>query len=304
MRPIFRNTALQKQFDQNGFVVADIFSTEEVAALQKIYAENKIDETSGLQLTVKNNNFELNKKIHGLTLSITQEPIQKILVNYCALYAGFIAKLPHLPNVAGLHRDPSFTDETNYTSLVAWCALTDTTEKNGALYVVRNSNKFYKGFKSFNFGKYDFSFEEGDVQRETGTMVPLKKGQGIIYDTALLHFSYQNETNEIRLVHSSLLIPEEAKVICYHHNQLRNTVDTYEVDADFLLQYYQKYIEQNDLDAPLLNRFAFEPPIQISAVQLRKEYERVNPTILKKGGPNKGIKNMFEQLIRFVKNKE
>ena len=296
MRKLFTKDSDQKQFDENGYVVIDLFSDEEVSALMKVYEDNKVDESQGLQLTIKNSDVGVNKTIHERSQAIAKAAIERVLSEHRVIYSGFIAKLPHKPNTAGVHRDPALVDETKYRSLVIWCPMIDTDEKNGALYMVRNSNQVFPGYKCFDYGKYDYKSIEEVIQKNYSSLLKMKKGQAVIYDTAILHFSYQNESPYPRVVYSSIAIPSEASLLTYHHNRERNTLDVYAADSDFLLSYYQQHIHRGDLERPLIARTDYESPISVTLEEFDKAYRAVN------GGYNPSSEPSGTSLLSRIKH--
>ncbi|MDZ4843937.1 MAG: phytanoyl-CoA dioxygenase family protein, partial [Chitinophagales bacterium] len=200
-----------------------------------------------------------------------------ILFNYDIYYAGYVTKYPHKTNISRLHQDPTFVHEEICKSLDVWSPMIPTDEKNGALHMIRNSNRFFPGYRGYTCKKYDYSDIRTEVQEKFGNIMKMQPGQAVMYDTATLHFSQQNETDDIRAACTCLVGPTEAEKIYFHHNKARNTLDVYKTDDDFIISYYRKYLNKDDLDLPLVSRTPFEPAIKVSFNEFEEIYHRYNP---------------------------
>ena len=277
MRKIFIDDNVQKQFEENGYVLMDIFSERDIDSLQGIYDGNKTGGDRGLQLSVQDKDIGVIKNINCHTQGVSQDLFKKVLLDYDIIYSGFIAKVPEKPNEAGIHRDPTFVDENRYRTMVIWTPLIDVDETNGALYMIRNTNKNDQGYRFFDYGEYVYTTDEAEIQKEFGTLIRMKRGQSLIFDTTTLHFSLKNTTDITRVALSVILKPSESDLLAYYHNKNRNTVDVYAIDQEFVLTYYQKNGDGGDLDYPLMERLPFHPPRNIGIDEFRRAYRLVNP---------------------------
>lgn len=205
---IFVNYDTELSFTQNGFVILPIDNTKILDGLDDLYRNNSVENNEGLQLSLKSNKPEQKIIIHRLASSLLRDFFSTHLLGYRPLAAGFISKIPGKENSAGLHRDPSFTDESKCRTLLFWCPLVDTDKTNGALGIIPQSNLVFNGYKGMVYGKFDFSPDEKKIQKKYGKLLHLKRGEGVIFDTALLHYSGQNYTTNPRIVFSCFLVPD------------------------------------------------------------------------------------------------
>lgn len=275
-RRVFEDDLLQAHFAEHAYCIVPLFSSSEVAQLEKIYHQNRINEQAAVEITIKNPNPELNRKIRDLMAAIAMPRINQYLDNYRMLHAGFIAKIPGKPSAIKLHQDSTFVDESQYSALNVWCPLTDVNEKNGALWIINHSNKFYSGLRGQPFKEFDFNGIGDEVIAKYGKMIPLKAGEAIIYDTALLHYSKPNITQNARLVCNVVVVPSEAPAFYYHFNSNERVLEQYEISDDFLLSYFSKFLQQGKIDAKLLNTIPITGTKKITVTEFEEQYFRYN----------------------------
>lgn len=265
MRHTFKDAATQNFFEEAGYVVLDLFAPDDIRELEKIYYANRVQKQPSLEISVWSKDYSVNKRISDLTQRIITARVHDILDDHVCLYSGFVSKVPGRPNVSKPHQDPCFVDEQKFRSVVVWVPLCAVDEHNGAMYVIKGSHKILQGYRGYTFFQYDYNEIKDEVmKRNLGKIVRLRPGQAIIYTTATFHYSFENQTDRIRIACTCLMIPREATPIYYHHNKKLNTVDVLEINQEFLLSYYGKYFGAAEMERPLLNRFAFETPVKVS----------------------------------------
>ncbi|HWB63098.1 MAG TPA: phytanoyl-CoA dioxygenase family protein, partial [Chitinophagales bacterium] len=275
-RKVFRDPVLQKQFEENSYCVVDLFTPEEVERLKEIYFDNRISEQNALEVTLKNANFEQNKKIKNLSAAVALPRVKEVLLDYRMLHSGFLAKIPGHYNEIKLHQDSGFTDETKYQALNVWCPLTDVDENNGAVWIVKHSDKFFSGIRGQPFKEYDCTDISKQVAGKLGAMVKMKAGQGLIYDVRLFHYSWQNTTSDIRVAGNLIMIPEEAIAYYYHFNKAEGVIEKYEIDDDFMMRYFTEYLPTGNIKAKLAERIATKGAKKVSYEEFEKKYHEYN----------------------------
>lgn len=285
-RQTFINPEHEANFFKHGFTIVDVPNFTVLDELENVYHAHTLSNKEGLQLTLKETASEVILNLHQQTIYLIQPFLNSILLNHKIIASGYINKLPGKNNTSGLHRDPSFTNEQEHHTLLFWCPLTNTNLENGTIGIVPNSHKLFKGYKGMVYGKYDFSNEDFEIINRYGREIELKKGQAIIFNTALLHFSKQNKTNKERLVYSCFIIPSEAKPICYHFNPQMHSIDEYYANETLLLNYYSQFVNKAELPFERINRTKFVAPEKIGF----KEFEQI---MKKKSRLWDRIKNML-----------
>lgn len=262
-RQTFINPIHESNFLRHGFAVINVPNLELLNELEMIYRSQVHSNIDGLQLSLKEIETDVILYLHQQSIVLVQPLLNSILLNHNIIASGFINKLPGKNNTAGLHRDPSFTNENEHNTLLLWCPLTNTNIENGTIGIIPDSHKLFNGYKGMVYGKYDFSNEESQIIEHFGQDIELKKGEAIIFNTALLHYSKQNKTEHDRLVYTCFIIPNEAKPICYHFNSERQSVDEYFATETLLLNYYNHFVGKGELPFELIKREKFSPPEKI-----------------------------------------
>jgi len=275
-RRVFKDDKLQAHFAEHAYCIVPLFSAGEVTELEKIYHQNRVNEQAAVEITIKNPDAGLNRKIRDLMAAIALPRINQFLDNYRMLHAGYIAKIPGKPSAIKLHQDSTFVDESLYSALNIWCPLTDVDEKNGALWIINHSNNFYSGLRGQPFKEFDFNDIGDEVIAKYGQMIPLKAGEAIIYDTALLHYSKPNITQNVRLVCNVVVVPAEAQAFYYHFDNKRKVLEQYEISDDFLLSYFSKFLQEGKIDAKLLNTIPITGSKKITVAEFEEQYYKYN----------------------------
>ena len=270
MRKTFKDDTIQKSFEAKGYAVIDFLSADDVNSLEKMYYDNRVDEQKFIEVTLWNNNYELNKKISEVTGEIISSKLKNVLDDHIALYSGYVTKIPGRPNAAKLHQDPLLVDEDNFRSVNVWSPLCEVDENNGAFYVVEGTHNLFRGNRGYTYFKYEFDDIKDEVIARFGKMVDVHPGQGVIYDHSLLHYSFDNRTDKIRIANTCFMIPSEVQPRYFHHNRSGNTLDLYEIDSHFMLTYFSA-LSAGDLERPLISRSDYVPTNKVSI----KEFEEL-----------------------------
>ena len=275
-RRVFKDDKLQRQFEENAYCIVPLLNATEVKQLENIYFENRVDEQASVEITIKNPDYELNKKIRDASASVILPRINGYLDNYRLLHSGFIAKIPGKPSAIKLHQDSTFVDEAQFAALNIWCPLTDVDEKNGALYIVEHSNRFFPGLRGQPFKEFDFNSIGDEVIAKYGKILPMRAGEAVIYDTSLLHYSKPNITSNLRLVCNAIVAPGEAQTFYYHFNNQEMILEQYEIDGDFLLLYFSKYLQTGIIEAKRLSTIPITKSTKVSVAEFEQRYQHHN----------------------------
>jgi ectoine hydroxylase-related dioxygenase (phytanoyl-CoA dioxygenase family) len=146
---------------------------------------------------------------------------------------NLIVKNPGATHESTVRRDDSMHDENEFQYRQIWIPLVDTTEQNGALYVVPRSHKFFTEQRP-QLALWPYRHLTNRLNRE---IVPLyvKAGDMIIYLDKTLHGSPNNYTNEPRPVVQGGLMHTDATPTFTRYIEESNEVVSYAADVDFYL---------------------------------------------------------------------
>lgn len=179
---------------------------------------------------------DLQRWLYEAATPIARRAIEPMLTPDAVVHAGsFAVKPPGPRSVLGMHQDVSMVDERRWRSLNAWIPLVDTTEENGALRFVLGSHRFGNLHRSLAL---PWAFEElHEVMEEHAITVHARRGDLILFDTAMIHGSPANSTPWPRAALQCLILP--GGVAVEHLRQgaetPAGTVEVHAIDPDDLL---------------------------------------------------------------------
>jgi len=154
-----------------------------------------------------------------------------------------------------IHQDWTVVDESRFCSVTIWCALQDTDGTNGAMQVIAGSHRFSDALRSPTLDD-PFRNLHAELRADLRT-VPLRAGEAIIFNQALLHASPPNMGTEPRIAVTYGLIAEEAELLFYHKNE-EGRVEQYAV-PDHFFQEYNTQIGQRPAIGALTDTFDHTP---------------------------------------------
>jgi ectoine hydroxylase-related dioxygenase (phytanoyl-CoA dioxygenase family) len=233
MKPAFRDPQLQTQYERNGFVVARLFSDEQVTLLLKLYGRYiRREEVSGLYESSRNKSYETNRIIN----EAIQEEVTlagRDLFLQSKIFGGtFMVKSHADSDVLPLHQDWSVVEEDRYTTVFVWCPLVDVAAVNGCLFVLPGSHRFFRTLRSGTYPSDRFVLPP-EVHKHTQD-VPLRAGQAVCYSDALFHGSHANNGVHDRIVVTARIMEEDGGLVYFHKANDRE-VDVYAADEEFYL---------------------------------------------------------------------
>lgn len=254
VQPVFRDAALQAQFDRDGYVhLHQFLSAGEVEALKAAYFELKPESggaMSGDETDFKNTNeitydftfidrnWEYKQKVFDRIQAAFEAHYEPILADYTPIIANFIHKGEDGGEVP-LHQNWAFTDEMKYTSVSIWVPLVDSTRENGTLEITPGSHKRFGRFRG-PMVPWELDKIKEDIIRDFMVPMDAKAGDAVILDDSVVHYSNINKTKGLRLTIQLILVPKGVPSIHYHldRNANANEVRILEVDRDFYMKFH------------------------------------------------------------------
>lgn len=146
---------------------------------------------------------------------------------------AFQIKPPSKVSELNPHQDAPVIDETKFNGLFVWIPLTDITEKNGAIYVLPKSHLIGNYQRSLNV---PWIFEPyTKLLWKYMQPIYLEKGDILCWDSALIHASSSNLSNENRIAITTTILPKNFKMIDFFKdkNTPADSVERYEVERSF-----------------------------------------------------------------------
>ena len=132
------------------------------------------------------------------------------------------------------HQDCSIIDEYTGTTTYAWMPTVDMNDENGTMYVIPGSHLWAAWQRSSQYPSWPL---KNFSQLLWDNMVPLylNKGDALLFDSALIHASGDNKTNEKRIAFNSCIIEKKAQHVQYVHDKStpKGKIEKFFVDMDY-----------------------------------------------------------------------
>lgn len=220
MRQLFHDPQLQKTFIEQGFVIVDLLSPEEVA---KIWAELENlrpddqfapDRSSSYHCTFLDTNVDYKRRTNELIAEMFQPKMDQVLVDFTILNGNFYVKPPQKGEFE-VHQNWMHIDQMKDTTCTIWCPLVEVSRNNGGVEVVPRSHKIVPDVACVHVDYYFKNFENA-LKEKYLQPLELKPGQAAIFDDGLIHWSAINQSDQPRYAIQILTYPREITPVIYY----------------------------------------------------------------------------------------
>jgi ectoine hydroxylase-related dioxygenase (phytanoyl-CoA dioxygenase family) len=240
MRQVFKAKANEESFREHGYVVVDLLGEEAVGDLWSFYTETFQTKRPVVPyarqlpyyISIFDADSAYKRRVDEQISGYVVQEIPSWLADYEVFYSNFMIKFPGDGQIEA-HQDFNFVDESQHTAFNLWCPLVDTGLQNGGLFVIPGSHQVFRTQRGPNLPKA--LTEYNDTLKKYGRLIPLRKGQAIIFDHKLVHYSPPNRTGEVRVAVQSVLTPREAPAVHYVFDAPTAKVRAYRIDKEFIL---------------------------------------------------------------------
>jgi hypothetical protein len=205
-----------------------------IQQMDEFFTANTDQNFNGWHNSLELHSPDQKAKIFEFLKNVFDEHASRYLDNYRAIAGTFVSKKSDPDSVVHLHPDWAFVNEAAFTSLNLWIPLCETDANNGALTVLKGSHKLRQSVRGMGIPS-GFKFSRNVVAKYL-TLLPMKPGWILLYDSRLLHSSAANRSGRPRTVASVSLIPSEATPL--HYLGTADGVIELEVDARFYHHYH------------------------------------------------------------------
>lgn len=296
MKPLFKSAQLQSKFEKDGFIKIPLLTKAEVNELMAAY-KTVADEHERINIpyitTSHSNDAALITRVDAMLQSVMAPAISRHLANYNLLFGNYLVKMPVAKSETSPHQDITFVDESKHLSVNIWVALQDTNKENGCMYLLKGSHAFMDTLRPTHDYKWCYENVVDEIKQNSESY-PMKAGEAIIFNHAVVHGSFSNETN----------MPRVAAVIAAYQN-----------DAE-LLHFYLPDKDKNVVQKFSMTKEAFlhfkkgcPPPKGVFLNEMSYEFKQVKANefnaLLKKHPKERNsivnsVLNLFKQSERSV----
>jgi ectoine hydroxylase-related dioxygenase (phytanoyl-CoA dioxygenase family) len=193
---IFKEDIINTQLKQNGWALIDFCNQETIESLNKKFSELlPLFNEMPLMITLLHKHRAVTQLVNDSILLELNTDLNRHFRNYKIPIAHFFVKKKSSPHI-GLHQDPMITDQAIQPSYGLWIPLIDTDENNGTLTVLDGSHGWFHPFQADTVPTSIDEIWKRLIPE--CTVLRLKKGQAVLMDNRLAHYSYPVLTNDIR----------------------------------------------------------------------------------------------------------
>jgi hypothetical protein len=222
---------------QAGFAIVPMLSEEEISQIGEFYQSHQPSGSTGFHSTHFLTDRILKREVHSFLKKIFEPHIDLRLSGFDIRFCNFMVKESGVDSIMPLHTDWTYVEENKHRSLALWCALTDTTEQNGALGVVPGSHKLPVNIRGPQIKTPFHDFNEAII-RHSGKLLEIPAGHAVIYDHRLMHYSPANLSDKRRVAINVILTPREADIKHYCVLDNPDLIHSYNVKEEhFFIEY-------------------------------------------------------------------
>lgn len=281
MRPVFKDEALQKEFEKKGYVKIRLFSEEEIQFFKDFHDSLKPDNRFNTQeknvkyhFSFLDTNKEYKHTVFNQLSQKFQPKMDEILLQYEPLVINFVQKEPGMGEVP-VHQNWNFVDETKYVSLSIWCPLVNVAEINGTLEVIEGTHNTFRHVLRSPSIPWFFTGYEQHLIKNYCKPIDVKIGEVLIFDDSLIHYSKPNNGTYNRLVIQVIAKPAEVQAKHYylHKKFLSYDVEEMDVDKNFFLN-FKYHITDKPEGALKVQKIKYKKP-KIS----KSDFDKIMQTI-------------------------
>jgi hypothetical protein len=239
MVPVFQDSLLQKDFDRKGYVLMpSLLDAPGIKVLLDLFQSYQTEYAGPFHTSHFSTDTTYKRQVHDAIAGVVFPKVAPYLHDYVALFGNFMIKNPDPDFAMDLHADWAYVDEGKFRSAAVWIPLVDTNEENGCLGIIEGSHKVTNAVRG-PLIRQSTRDNEPEWERRYGTLLPMKAGDAIIYDHALLHYSLPNKSDKVRpAINLSMAPAAAAPWTHFCQPEGANEIEVYDVsDTDFYLRY-------------------------------------------------------------------
>jgi hypothetical protein len=233
-KALFKDKELQSQFYELGYVIVPFIEEKTVHNLLSSYKTYYPEGVQGFFSTIFTNNKDHRAGVNATIKENCLDKINSLFEDYKIMFSIFIVKAPDEKSELIMHQDMTLVDESRFSGVNIWCPLIDLNAENGAIQLIPKSHRFYNTYRGSSLPNiYD------DVKQEIKQLMQpmyLKKGEAVIFDQSIIHYSPVNRSDKERPVINTFITSKEAHIqICYWDKDTYGTnVELFDQKDDFL----------------------------------------------------------------------
>ncbi len=236
--------------DKLGFCTLTVFNQGEIEQLEALYQSNfGSRDVKNLYASHNSNPIEQSLQVSNQIQNIVSNKLLQVFPDYNYFTGHFMVKAANANHEFALHQDWNIVDESKYKSYQIWIPLQPTYPANGGMFVVPGSNKFFNNYRSGSFDIPRIPFSEKFKPIVTDLIV--QPGNVLVYQNALFHGSYGNNTGDNRVVVIVNFVEKRAPTYYFHKSTTAGLAELYNITGETLIRNLTQ-LEKGNLPDTLL----------------------------------------------------
>lgn len=194
---ILTNPLKDCELVNEGYTIFPCLEDKDIKALHDYYTQFQKSQPNHFYATAHSPDFDFRKQTSDFIKNIVEPHVKNILCDYKLLGGSYVVKPGNGKGILQAHQDWNLVDEEKARSYNLWIPLIDVNEENGAVFVLPQSHTKLKTIR----GPQILSVFKNIEQKLWNYLIPLpmKAGDALLYDHALIHGSPPNKTEKDRL---------------------------------------------------------------------------------------------------------
>ncbi|MCO5249748.1 MAG: phytanoyl-CoA dioxygenase family protein [Chitinophagales bacterium] len=233
---VLKDIEAQKELSEIGFKRFDLIDNQLVDSLQDYYYSLHSPVNKGFHPSMFWKDVETKKNISDLICNALNSWVNEHFIHHRILYGNFMVKESGKESIMKLHQDWSYVDEEFGQSFAIWFPLQDLTDNNGALSMIPRSH-FSKNHHRGPGTHCPFLENQDYIIKKYGQPLYLKKGEPVVWEHHLLHYSPPNLSAFPRVAVTAIIVPKGQPIYHYFKNSGEDILYQYEVEHDFYFNY-------------------------------------------------------------------
>jgi ectoine hydroxylase-related dioxygenase (phytanoyl-CoA dioxygenase family) len=234
----FTRPDLQERFEKYGYIIVKNFlSPEEISHLWKVYHENEdVVSNRSFYISQWSDYREKKFKINDAVQKVLVPKAQTFLDDYTPVFAVMGVKHPKPDSAMYLHGDWTHVDESKFRTVNVWCPLLNITANNGAVCVIKGSNRLFNYIRGAAIPDAFHHIGEKKLDPYL-TDIYLEAGDAIMWDHAIIHGSRVNVSKDTRVAAIVNMRPAASSFYLYFAEppEQPDFIEVYEPPQDFFL---------------------------------------------------------------------
>lgn len=299
MKKVFKDQQMQETFEKEGFIVVDFYNSKQVKDVKKLYHNLHPKDEKGFFSSILSQDIKYRETVDLELKKIGHSLFNELFTDFQIVNGFFIVKSTGEDSYLHVHQDMTVVDESEYTAISLWATTDDISDKNGVMYLLPGSHRFFPTYRGNTLpGLYDSIKEE-----IKDYMIPiyLKAGQAIVFDQSIIHFSVPNTSKNVRIVSNFYFTQKDAKfLVCYHDvndTEFEGKVEVFEQDISFMTNYMQ--FSANVFDRPKIGRSLGLKTYNFPHLTIEQLENQFGKKRLREYTPTKKVEKTFDEEIQF-----